>query len=337
MKSTKKLLIFATLLIALGAFMAILPACDSNFFTKNYQSATHEITEQFDSISMSTDTADIEFAKSEDQTCKVVCYENKNLQHTVFVEDNTLKIKVVDTRKWYQFISFGVNDKVTIYLSQSQYSWLKIKEDTGNVYIPADFSFDNIDLSLSTGDVKCLAQTSNSVTIKTSTGNVKCVTQVTESLQITASTGNITLQNATADNVKLKVSTGKISVSNLTCGDLSITVSTGKTYLKNINCTNLTSTGNTGDITLTDVIATQKFSIKRTTGDVEFARCDADEITIVTDTGDVEGSLLSPKIFTVDTNTGKKKYPRENTTGGPCRITTDTGDISIKIEPIIES
>ena len=73
----KKLLIFATLLIVLGAFMAILPACDSNFFTKNYQSATHEITEQFDSISMSTDTADIKFLKSEDQTCKVVCYENK--------------------------------------------------------------------------------------------------------------------------------------------------------------------------------------------------------------------------------------------------------------------
>jgi len=63
---------------------------------------------------------------------------------------------------------------------------------------------------------------------------------------------------------------------------------------------------------------------------VEFTACDAGEIVIETDTGDVEGTLLSDKIFITETDTGRIDVPK-TTTGGRCQITTDTGDIKIKI------
>lgn len=60
-------------------------------------------------------------------------------------------------------------------------------------------------------------------------------------------------------------------------------------------------------------------------------RSDAAEIYVRTDTGDVTGSLLTDKIFFAETDTGDIDVP-ESVEGGKCKIKTDTGDISIKIE-----
>ena len=70
----------------------------------------------------------------------------------------------------------------------------------------------------------------------------------------------------------------------------------------------------------------------RSTGDVEFERCDAAELQIETDTGSVTGSLRSEKVFIAQSDSGRVKVP-ETASGGICRITTDTGRISIEIVP----
>ena len=58
---------------------------------------------------------------------------------------------------------------------------------------------------------------------------------------------------------------------------------------------------------------------------------DIDAATIVarTDTGDIEGTILSDKVFMAKADTGDVKVP-ESLTGGACKLTTDTGDITIK-------
>ncbi|MBO5374250.1 MAG: DUF4097 family beta strand repeat protein, partial [Clostridia bacterium] len=114
-------------------------------------------------------------------------------------------------------------------------------------------------------------------------------------------------------------------------GDVTISVSTGKTYLTNVACQSIISSGSTGDISLKNALAVGKFSIERSTGDVTLESSDAGEIFIETDTGDVEGTLLSDKVFIINTDTGKKDVPN-TITGGRCEITTDTGDIKIKIQ-----
>lgn len=44
-----------------------------------------EIAEAFNSISMMTDTADIEFALSDDGKCRAECCEGENVKHSVSV------------------------------------------------------------------------------------------------------------------------------------------------------------------------------------------------------------------------------------------------------------
>ena len=79
-----------------------------------------------------------------------------------------------------------------------------------------------------------------------------------------------------------------------------------------------------------NVIAEQMITIERSTGDVIFDKCDAFELLIKTDTGNVTGSLLTDKIFIANSDTGHINVP-ETTTGGKCKITTDTGDIAFTV------
>lgn len=318
-KKTKVWLILAALLtvIGLGMFAGAMAAYQWDFAalsTTKFQTNTYIVQESFQSIAIDTDTADIVFAVSGNGDCSVVCYEAENMTHTVGVEDGILTVRTVDDRKWYDYIGiFSETPQITLYLPDTAYSDLTVRQNTGDVQIPKDFPFESIDISTSTGGVTLLACITNDARIRTSTGYILA-------------------ENITAHTLDLSASTGKISLCKVSCtGDIHVDVSTGKTELTDIRCRNLYSEGGTGRIILTDVIAEETLWVERDTGDVKLERCDAGDISIETDTGDVTGSFLSPKIFTTETDTGRIKVPK-TATGGSCRIETDTGDITITLD-----
>ena len=318
--STKVLLIVAASLVVLGLLTVAVAFAALRFdfkgiFAANYESVTHEVSEDFESISIKTDTADIVFLPSEDDTCKVVCKEQKKLNHSVRVEDGVLCVDIVDTRKWYDHISlFSIGESgIKVYLPKSEYDALSIYDSTGDIKIPSEFGFNRIDAILSTGDIQCYSSAKEYIKIKTSTGDILVSGANTTSLELSTSTGEIDVERAVCE------------------GDVRISVSTGDAELHDVTCKNLISYGNTGDIDLSGVIAEESFSIERSTGEVELERCDAADIYIKTDTGDVSGSLLSEKVFIVNTDTGKTNVP-QTTAGGRCEIITDTGDIEIIID-----
>jgi DUF4097 and DUF4098 domain-containing protein YvlB len=285
----------------------------SELSTDQFETSHHEVKEDFRSISIVTDTADMVLIASEDSKCEVVCHEQKNGKHSVSVRDGVLIIEVKDTRKWYEYvgIQFGT-PKITVYIPAGEYGMLSVKSDTGDMEIPEDFIFKSIDIAEHTGDVTCYASALEGIKIKTSTGKIY-------------------LENVSADSLELSASTGNVSASNVICaGDVSVSVSTGKTVLTNITCKNVISNGSTGNISLNNVIAAEGFSIERSTGDVKLDCSDAMTIDIETDTGDVEGSVLTDKIFITKTDTGNVRVPSSRG-GGRCEITTDTGDIKIDI------
>lgn len=320
-KSVKIWLIIAASLILIGCIifvgvMAMLKWDFRKISTVEYETNDYEIAEGFDSISVNTKTADVTFVLSDDGKCKVSCYEQEKMTHSVSVTDGVLTINVVDSRKWYDHITVFSFDspKITVYLPKAEYASLLIKVSTGDIQIPKEFKLGSINASSSTGDVKCYASALEDVRIKTTTGDI-CV------------------EGISAGSLDLSVSTGKINVSDVTCeGNVEVDVSTGKAFLTNITCKNIISDGDTGDITLKSVIATQRLCIERDTGDVCLEGCDAAEIFIETDTGDVKGTLLSEKVFIVETDTGSLDVPK-SLNGGRCEITSDTGDIIISIKP----
>ena len=320
-RATKVWLIIAAFLVLLGCilFAGVMTTLKWDFTelaTVKYETNTHEISEAFDSISLNTDTADIAFALSNDGKCKVECIEEENAKHSVSVEDGTLTVELMDERSVYDLVGhIGINfgsPKITVYLPKTQYTSLLINESTGDIEMPKNFGFNNVDISLSTGDINFNASASEMIKIKTSTGDIR-------------------VEDISAGKLDLSVSTGRVSVSGVTCqGDVTVGVSTGDAKLADISCKSVISSGNTGDISLIRVIATEKFSIERSTGDVRFENSDAAEIFVQTDTGYVTGTLLTDKVFITQTDTGDVDVPK-TTAGGKCQITTSTGDIEIDI------
>lgn len=313
---TKIWLIIAASLVIIGLIIFLLIMAQYNWdFSKlgttKYQTNTHNISKDFNSISMATDTADINFALSDDDNCSVECYEESKAKHSVVVNENTLSIKLVSKKAWYDYVGINFDSpKITVYLPEREYISLFIKSSTSDIKIPKDFKFKNIDIS-------------------TSTGMVANYASVLDLLKIKTSTGAIETKNISAKAIDLSVSTGSVTISDAECdGDIKINVSTGNTNITNTRSKNIISNGSTGDILLKNVIATKRFNIERSTGDVRFDGADADEIIVTTDTGDVTGSLLSDKVFITQTDTGRVDVPK-TIIGGRCEITTDTGDIKI--------
>lgn len=319
-KSARIWLIAAALAMLLGSvvFVGAMTKLDWDFIklsTQKYETNSYGITERFDDISIKASTADIEFLPSDDGEVKIVCYEQEKIKHSVTVSDGTLIIEAVDTRKWFDHIGINFGSaKISVYLPGGEYGKLIVKSSTSDLKVPENFSFEGIDTTLSTGDVKISASAVGAVKLKTTTGDI-CA------------------EGISAGSLDISVSTGRVTATDIICsGDIRLEVSTGKAKLKNITCQNLFSDGDTGDITLEGVIASGKFDIERDTGDVTFERSDAAEIFVETDTGDVRGTLRSPKVFIAQTDTGEKSVP-SSTTGGRCEISTDTGDIVISIAP----
>lgn len=318
-KATKKWLIAATIFVIVGLliFAGVLYVYDFDFkklSTENYITNTYEIKEDFDRISIDVDTSDIEFVLSEDENCRLVCYETEKLKHSAVIENGTLSIDLIDCRNWYDYIGISFeHHKMTVYLPQTKYTSLKIDTDTGDIVIPKEFAFENIKIDGDTSDVECYASVSEAMEIKLSTGDIKADSFVAGKIDLSTTTGNICI-NAVD-----------------TRGNIDITTNTGKIVLTEITCNNFIAESNTGNITLKNVVSTDSFSVENDTGDVIFDYSDAAEIYVETSTGDVKGNLLSEKIFITKTSTGNISVP-DSVSGGRCNIITSTGDIKIDIK-----
>ena len=322
MKNTKKTgLILAAAFVLIGAllFVGVMAARHWDFTAlgavEKLETTVFDIDKDITDISLHTDTEDILFKPSEDGKCRVIFLEPADRKPSAAVRGGTLTVEAADAAgKWYQHLSFGSNGSpsVTVLLPRREYAALSIEESTGEITLPKDFSFAAIDISAGTGDVTCFASASGRIRIATDTGDIR-------------------VEDLFAGELVLSVSTGRIEAQSVVCGgNADVTVSTGKTVLTDVSCKSLVSGGSTGDISMEKVIAEERISIERSTGDVKLERCNAAELLITTDTGDVTGSLLSEKVFLVRSNTGRVDVP-ETTSGGKCKITSDTGNIAIRI------
>lgn len=318
-RSTSYWLITAAVLIVAGLvlFAGVMSANAWDFKEIGligYETRTLDINEKFDSISIQSDTADIQFLPSEDGQCHIVLLEQQKVKHSISVKNSTLTIEVEDERKWYEYITIlSSSPKITIYLPQAEHTALSIEEKTGDVAIPKGFAFGSIRISASTGDIACAASASGLISIKTSTGDIR-------------------IENLHAGEAQLSITTGKVEMYSVSCdGNITINVDTGKTILSDVACNSILSKGSTGRITFTNVIAKETIEITRSTGDVKLDGCDAASLTITTGTGSVSGTLFSEKTFITRTSTGRVRVP-ETTASGICRVTTSTGNITFSVQ-----
>ncbi len=319
-KATTVWIIIAVVLIICGAMLFVVSGKSlgwdfKKLSNKKLETNAHDVSENFESIVIETDCADIRLVHSYEGACRVVCREYEKAKHTVSVIDGTLTISGRDERNWKDRISFFnfETPEVTVYLPGSEYEALTVDATTGDVILSEKFSF-------------------VSANVKATTGDVFCTADVAEQLDIRLSTGDIELEDVNAGNIKLRVSTGDIDAHNVNCtGDISAELSTGDLELERVRCKNLYAEGTTGSIELDDLIAENELTAKMTTGDVGIEFCDAAKLYLKATTGDIYGSVLTDKIFIASATTGKVRVP-STTSGGVCELKTTTGNISISIK-----
>ena len=297
MNRTKKWMIAAFALMGAGVLICVISFIllgrnFSKLSTVGYVTRTHEPEGSFENISIDADTEKIKLVPSDNEGCRVVCYEEEKNPFDVRVDGDTLRI---DRKNEKPQLHFGIvldSPSITVYLPKEKYGELDVDADTGSVSVPGDFSFDSIDIELDTGDVQLRA-------------------------------------GATGD-IQVRTDTGDIDIEDITAATLSVGTGTGRARLKAVRCGKLISKGDTGDLTLEDVLADELFDLQRDTGDIKLTECDAGDIYIRTDTGSVTGTILTEKVFWTQTDTGRVNVP-ESGTGGKCEITTDTGSIRIEM------
>lgn len=300
-RSAKRWLTAAVVLVVIGGLtfvgaFAVLGFDLSKISTDRYETNTYEPAGDFDSIRMDLSTAKVVLAVSEDGSCKVECVEREDENHTVAVENGTLVLRTVaGGTKWYrQFLRFDPGSPaVTVFLPKAEYDSLLIASFVGDVDLSENLSFRSIDVTCDTGDVLCGASASEQMEIRTDVGSIRL--------------------NAidTGGKVCVKTDTGDLSVTGVRCGSF-------------------TAESQVGDVVLKSVVAASAFSVETDTGDVRLDGCDGESVQIRTNVGNVTGTFLTDKIIFAETSVGSVDVPK-STTGGKCEITTDTGDIRVKI------
>ena len=265
------------------------------------------------SFNFDCDTSNIEFIATTDSTMKIVYKESEKIFHTEEVKDNTLFIKQEDSLKWYERIfTFDFTPKkATIYLPTGAYEDLKVDNSTGDIKIPHDFSFNSVDITLSTGDIEFSSDVANVCNLVTSTGSVKLNNVATKTLFVHRSTGDLSMN--------------KINVSE----SITIEGSTGETSLKEVRANSIDITSSTGDVELKDVKTTGNLKVDTHTGDIEFDAIDFEKGSMSTSTGDIEGTLATPKYVDAKSGTGKVRVDSDHLLTQTLTVTSSTGKIII--------
>lgn len=312
----KKLIIFA---IIFGVILVVAGAGVAAAGYKYYKvdkmiENTITLDDTYDKMSFKIETANLTIEKSTESTTKIVFTETKKITHEAKIIDNTLTVTVNDTRKWYEKI-FNFNDfkiKAIAYIPAAEFESLTVDTATGNVNVPSDFTFENVNL-------------------KSSTGNIEFKAIVNDKLEASASTGNITISDSKPQNIVASASTGNINISNVEVVEkIEAKTSTGNISIKDSKATDLYVRLSTGNITLTNYVSSNSMELIASTGNIKFDRVDANTISAKTSTGSIKGTLLTGKTFDAESDTGKVTVPL-GTTGGLCKLRTDTGRILIEL------
>ena len=233
-------------------------------------SETYYIEQPYNNIKIELDTFDINIHLSENFENKIVSKENKKLYIEEKVIDNVLTIRQIDNRMFFEkFFDFN-NFEVDLYLSQQSINLLNIECSTSDITIHDGFTFNNVVISNSTGDIKMYSDSVQAIQIESSTGDVEFYDVKCDTLDIELSTGNTKLTNVVLKN------------------DFYFESSTGNLFLDGFDAANMYIVSSTGDVKGT-ILSSKFFVATSSTGDVTVPKTrEGGECRITVSTGDIK-------------------------------------------------
>ena len=311
----KKKLLIASILLAL----CLLPLCLSGCFaTLAYKIVVVENSyddfSTFENIEINTLTADVSIRISSNGKNSVACSELKGFEHNVSVTDNTLVITQPEADKWYEKAYTLTRSSIVIFLNENKFDTLTINGKNGSVYSHSVLTFNNVSIHLNSGNVEWDSDVLNNFTVEVKKGNVK-------------------LEDATLNLAKIEAETGDVEALNCSISNqIILDINTGDVFINecDLNCSNATI--KTGYVNFSNVIAKSQIFVSVESGGIYFTSCDASHIDAIVKYGNIKASFLSGKKINANAPDGNIDIP-ENSDGGDCNLSTNTGSIKVEIIP----
>lgn len=290
-KRTIIALIVAAALILSGGMILLLGlsfAGDASYVEAGMVSQEATLTDSFDSVAINTRDCDVKFVPyNGDVDAQVtVTGMSDSVSHSILVEDGTLKIDMIDERKWTDHINIGWTEsmEMTVYLPAAEYESLQVRTDTGDIVLTQEPFFREVMLRSDTGDISCVGVSGDAL---------DCMTR----------TGDISVQNSAPNILKLQSSTGDFKVRVVAGDEIHMKTNTGEVDAENVNVQMFTCSTNTGDVKLEKVLAEDYLQVFTDTGDICSTNSDAPKVNIETDTGDIT-IPAAWEFQQIETNTG---------------------------------
>lgn len=257
--------------------------------------------------------ADFILLPSENNTCRVECAENETVHYVVTTENSVLHIRRADSRTVFSFFKFYRalrSEPVRVYLPQGAYKLLEVKVTSGDIAVPAGYTFDTASLHSASGDIACCAECG--------------------ALSAQAASGDITLKDTSCGTLSLGTASGKAQITNYKGDALEIGTASGKVSLENAECAALHINTASGGVDLTHTVSADVMEIGTASGSIHFENCDAASLSLDSMSGSVVGTLNTGKAFRAQSRSGKVDVPFD-TGEGTCKVSTLSGSIRSKI------
>ncbi len=308
----------------------------SRMETMKWERKSYEVDQPFAHIQIEGMSNTVRLVPAQDGKCRVVCSESEKISHTVSVEQGTLTIVSHDRRRWYEHIGvfWGVQSELstTVYLPQREYEDLSIQCASGDVSVPADFTFTMVQIKTASGEIEYAAPAKGDVTLHAVSGDIDAAGLTARALELHTTSGDVDLSQSQADSLSVQSTSGTVKLRSVrAAGAADVTTVSGEIELEYLQAQDITLRSTSGDVELEDVTASAGLDIKTVSGEIGLARSDAQTLRLKSTSGDVSGTLRSGKLFQTHTTSGDIRVPNSSPDAGLCEITTTSGDIHLRL------
>lgn len=258
-----------------------------------YTEQTAEISEVFTSVDIeAAKDMEVRLVSSGDDICRVVYYNSDDVVHSVYVEDETLRISCSDDRAFGSDLGFGDDPVITVELPKRNYKTIRLVSDSGSLQSNASVECGDFLVEQNKGEVDL--------------ANIDCT-----NAEVVTKSGDVSMATVSAEYVLLNGSSADFSVMNVDGQDMRFDVGSGMLEGYNIHA------GKRG------VFETDK-------GDIIMQLLSGASLTFETGKGDVELSLAEDMRIQASSVSGSVELPEEPADGnGLCLVTTESGDVSV--------
>lgn len=293
----------------------------------------YETQEPFSHLHITAGPCDVSFLPAEDGKFRLVHKRDMPDAHCrVYVEKEVLYIERQSPSRSYMLS--GKSAAMEVYLPQNRYESVEIVASSGDIALPADFTFSTVSLRSSSGDIELFCAVEGDADLRSSSGDIKGRNlRIGGSLRLASSSGTVRLQGVDAGNgIWGQSSSGNVRLEEVRTTSLSATSSSGSIELTNVSVKGeMEASSSSGNVEMEHCLS-GAMKLRTASGSVEFESCDARNIWMHTTSGDIEGSLQTGKVFVTKTLSGRIRVPASLPNGDKCVLQTLSGDIRITVE-----